>query len=198
MRGRTNILAIGLLVAGCQGESSPPIVVRTSTGDRPVLGERITYPSGHQATLHLPDGQTQVINSMLNIRHTMKFGDYVWNERGVPGGTISVRVDLLRQTISVFRSGHEIGSAVILFGATDKPSPAGIFPVLQKKIEHRSTLYVAEMPYMLRLTGDGIAVHASQVREGTATHGCIGVPLPFARLLYEQIGIGDKVAIVGT
>jgi lipoprotein-anchoring transpeptidase ErfK/SrfK len=53
------------------------------------------------------------------------------------------------------------------------------------------------MPFMLRLTGDGIAIHASDVRKGSVTHGCIGIPLTFARLLYGQMGIGDQVAIIG-
>jgi lipoprotein-anchoring transpeptidase ErfK/SrfK len=52
------------------------------------------------------------------------------------------------------------------------------------------------MPDMLRLTNDGVAIHGSNVREGWATHGCIGVPLEFARLLFAVTGKGDLVAIL--
>ena len=51
------------------------------------------------------------------------------------------------------------------------------------------------MPFMLRLTRDGVAIHASHVRKGAATHGCIGVAEPFARRLYRQMQVGDQVAV---
>jgi hypothetical protein len=41
------------------------------------------------------------------------------------------------------------------------------------------------MPYMMLLTRDGVAIHGSTVREGWATHVCIGVPLAFARLIFS-------------
>ncbi len=46
------------------------------------------------------------------------------------------------------------------------------------------------MPYMLRLTNDGVAIHGSNVRQGYATHGCIGVPTDFAKLLFARRGQG--------
>jgi lipoprotein-anchoring transpeptidase ErfK/SrfK len=53
------------------------------------------------------------------------------------------------------------------------------------------------MPYTLRLTNDGVSIHASSVRWGAATHGCIGIPLPFAQRLFDAAAIGDEVVIVG-
>jgi lipoprotein-anchoring transpeptidase ErfK/SrfK len=126
----------------------------------------------------------------------MRYGDFLWNDRNVPAGEVLVRVDLRAQTISVFRAGHEIGSAVILYGADSKPTPHGTFPILEKRAQHRSNLYDADMPYMLRLTYDGVAIHGSEVRRGAATHGCIGVPTAFARNLFEAVKRGDEVVIV--
>ena len=153
----------------------------------PPAGVRVTYPKDHIPAERLPDGQTRAVRSLLNIARPMQFGDYLWNDDGVAAGPVWVRVDLARQTVSVFRAGHEIGSAVILYGADDKPTPSGVFPVLAKARHHRSGLYDAEMPFMLRLTGDGIAIHASDVRQGAATHGCIGIPLAFAQSLFGAI-----------
>lgn len=137
------------------------------------------------------------VQSILNVRKPMQYGQYVWNDRNVPKGPVWVRVDLKSQILSVFRSGHEIGTAVILYGAEEKETPGGIFPVLAKVKDHRSTTYDgAPMPYTLRLTGDGVAIHGSDVRWGAATHGCIGVPLPFAAKLFEQVSKGDQVVIV--
>ena len=144
----------------------------------------------------LANGEKRRVASLLNVRTKMKFGDFVWNDAGVAPGPVWVRIDLARQTMSVFRSDEEIGSAVILYGTDGKPTPTGVFPILAMAEQHSSSLYDAEMPYMLRLTNDGVAIHASNVRFGAATHGCIGVPLQFAKLLFAQVKRGDLVAIV--
>jgi len=157
---------------------------------------RIRYPSTGYPELLLPNGEKRVVRSVLNIKKPMMFGDYVWDEVGTPAGLTWVRIDLGHQTLSVFRAGHEIGTTVILYGTDGKPTPTGIFPVLSKARTHQSTLYDAQMPFMLRLTEDGVAIHASNVREGSATHGCIGVPLAFAKILYGQMRRGDQVVIV--
>ena len=52
------------------------------------------------------------------------------------------------------------------------------------------------MPYTLRLTGDGVSIHGSNVRCGQATHGCIGVPLAFAERLFDATKVGDEVVII--
>jgi lipoprotein-anchoring transpeptidase ErfK/SrfK len=96
----------------------------------------------------------------------------------------------------VFRGGHEIGSAVILYGTDGKPTPTGSFTILEKDAHHYSRSYDAPMPYMLRLTSDGVAIHGSNVRQGYATHGCIGVPPDFARLLFGAAAKGDTVVIL--
>jgi hypothetical protein len=137
------------------------------------------------------------VKSVLNVPKPMRYGDYLWDEKNVPDGPIWVRVDLKRQLISVFRGGHQIGTAVILYGASEKETPAGVFPVLAKMRDHKSITYDnAPMPYTLRLTDDGVSIHGSDVRWGRATHGCIGVPLEFAHKLFDQVAKGDQVTIV--
>jgi lipoprotein-anchoring transpeptidase ErfK/SrfK len=138
------------------------------------------------------------VKSLLAVRAPLHFGDYSWNDRGVPAGTTWLRVDLRSQLISVFRAGHEIGTAVIVYGGNNKQTPAGKLRILAKAQNHRSSLYDAAMPYTLRLTGDGVSIHASSVRWGAATHGCIGVPLPFAERLFNATRVGDEVVVVGT
>lgn len=139
------------------------------------------------------------VKSILNVVHPLTYGEFVWDEHGVPQGPVWVRVDLALQLISVFRAGEEIGTAVILYGADKKETPRGIFPIMGKDKDHRSTTYGdAPMPYMLRLTGDGVSIHGSRVRSGYATHGCIGVPLSFAKLLFEQVHKGDPVVVLSS
>ncbi len=59
-----------------------------------------------------------------------------------------------------------------------------------------SHTYDAPMPFALMLTNDGVAIHASNVRQGWATHGCIGVPIDFAKRLFDTAKLGDSVLII--
>ncbi len=158
-------------------------------------GPRISYPKNGFPALTLPDGEHRIVKSVLNVDRKLVYGDYVWNDDGVPQGKVWVRVDLGKQLLSVFRDGHEIGSTVIIYGADSKETPIGVFPVLAKDENYWSKSYDQAMPYMLQLTRDVVAIHAAGVRDGAATHGCIGVPAEFARLLFGQVKVGDIVAV---
>jgi lipoprotein-anchoring transpeptidase ErfK/SrfK len=137
------------------------------------------------------------IRSILDIRDPMEYGEFRWNDRGVPPGPVWIRIDLKAQLLSVFRAGHEIGTAVILYGTDGLPTPTGKFPILAKWKDHKSATYDnAPMPYTLRLTKDGVAIHGSNVRWGFATHGCIGIPTDFAAKLFGVVHVGDQVLIV--
>jgi lipoprotein-anchoring transpeptidase ErfK/SrfK len=163
-----------------------PALVRNDT--------RIHLPATARPPLQgLAPGQ---VRSLLNIRERLTYGAFRWNEDGVPAGPVLVRVDRKAQILSVFRGGHEIGTAVILYGAPEKPTPAGSYPVLGKAAYHRSRAYNADMPHTLWLTRDGVAIHGSRVREGAATHGCVGLPDAFARKLFHEVKTGDPVVIV--
>ena len=136
------------------------------------------------------------IKSLLAVEQPLTYGQYKWNDTAIPDGPTWVRIDLGTQLISVFRAGHEIGTSVIVYGGDNKQTPVGKLHILEKARDHRSSLYDAAMPYTLRLTGDGVSIHGSSVRWGAATHGCIGVPLDFARRLFDATKVGDEVVIV--
>ena len=54
----------------------------------------------------------------------------------------------------------------------------------------------APMPYMLRMTGDGISVHgADKVQPIYATNGCIGIPNGFAKRLFGVVSLGDRIVV---
>ena len=136
-----------------------------------------------------------VIKRILPISGPIKYGEWHWDEANVPAGPIVVTVDLEARVISVFRGGYEIGAAAVLLGTQEKPTPTGVFPILEKQVHHSSNLYDAEMPYMQRLTGDGITLHATKVEWGYASHGCIGMPEAFAKKVYGATSLGDRVFI---
>ena len=143
-----------------------------------------------------PGTSVPVAPVMLQLDRPMRHGDYVWNAEGVPAGRVEVLVDINAQTLHVFRSNHEIGRAVILYGTDENPTPLGTFTITEKDVDHESNIYEAAMPYMMRLTNDGIAIHGSVVEYGKASRGCIGVPDEFAALLFAQARLGDRVRIV--
>ena len=137
------------------------------------------------------------IKSILPISGTIRYGEWFWDESRAPkNGKLVITVDLDARVISVFRDGHEIGTAVALLGTTRHPTPLGTFPILTKEKDNVSEKYNnAPMPWTLRLTWDGIAIHGSPVMNGYASHGCIGVPDPFAEKLFAIAKRGDKVVI---
>ncbi len=87
-----------------------------------------TGGSGRIAVRGMPGAAT-----LLDIRTPLTYGQYRWNERGVPAAPLRIRVDKRAQIISVFRGPHEIGTAVVLYGINAKPTPKGRFPVRDKR-----------------------------------------------------------------
>lgn len=191
-RRMTGAAAALFFVPGCGGQVAPLPAL-----DRPQFsGQRVAISKDEPALSGSRDAVVDQPRSLLNVPAPMAFGQFVWNEDRVPAGKVWIRVDLESQIISIFRAGHEIGTAVILYGTEEKPTPIGTFPILAKIEDHHSSLYGASMPYTLRMTRDGIAIHGSEVRRNRATHGCVGVPREFARQLYEEVQTGDLVVVV--
>ncbi len=141
-----------------------------------------------------PDGPF-VIKRILPISGPIKYGEWHWDDADIPDGPIVITVDLEARVLSIFKGGYEIGASAVLLGTEEKPTPVGVFPITQKKRHHVSNIYGAPMPYMQRLTNDGISLHASEVEWGYASHGCIGMPESFAAKVFAQTKLGDKVYI---
>lgn len=151
-----------------------------------------------QAEAANPTGGAFTVNSILDIpAGPFRYGDWYWDESAAPEkGKLIVTVDLEARVASVFRGGHEIGTAVALLGTKKHPTPLGTFPILTKEKDNISEKYDnAPMPWTLRLTWDGIAIHGSPVINGYASHGCIGVPNEFAEKLFSKARRGDLVII---
>jgi lipoprotein-anchoring transpeptidase ErfK/SrfK len=99
--------------------------------------------------------------------------------------------------LSVFKGGYEIGAAAVLLGTDDYPTPLGTFPIMSKERHNVSEKYGdAPMPWTMRLTNDGVAIHGgSNVENGYASHGCIAGPDEFISKIYSIAKPGDKVII---
>ncbi len=166
-------------------------------GVRRTADGRLAFSGSQLAAVELPGGRKRGVKSVLNVSKPLSYGEYVWDDKGVAKGRIWILVDPARQLISVFRGKDEIGTAVTLYGADEFPTPTGHFRILGRTKDHRSRKYDnAPMPYTLWLTKDGVAIHGNNVLEGYASHGCVGVPLEFARRLFAQAKLGDEVFIL--
>lgn len=180
------LLAVGLKVA--DEPARAPAAAEAPT--RPV-------PAALAAPAPAPVDSSFVVRRILDIPGPLRMGEYHWDESGAPAdGPIVITVDLEAQVLSIFRGGYEIGAAAVLYGRDDKPTPLGAFPISEKDATHVSNLYGAPMPYMMRLTNDGISIHGSDsVAPGFATHGCVAVPVAFARKLFAAAKLGDVVIV---
>lgn len=110
---------------------------------------------------------------------------------------VLIVVSLDSQKMFVFKNGEVWDSSRVSTGRRGHETPVGTFTILQKKVHHRSNLYSnAPMPFMQRLTWDGIALHAGHVPGHPASHGCIRMPRAFAQKLYRITGFTSTVVVV--
>lgn len=127
----------------------------------------------------------------------LKPGEFIWTPEVVPDGPLVMVISLDEQLAYVYRNGLRIGVSTVSTGKKGKETPTGVFTILQKQKEHYSSLYdAAPMPFMQRLSWDGVALHAGHLPGYPASHGCVRLPYEFARRLYDVTNFGMTVVIV--
>ena len=128
----------------------------------------------------------------------LKPGQWVWAPQIAPKGPVLVYVDLGRQRATVYRNGVRIGVSTISSGKPGYATPTGVFTILEKDEDHRSRTYDnAPMPYQQRLTWMGVAMHAGNLPGYPASHGCVRLPMEFAKKLFTVTPMGGTVVIAG-
>jgi lipoprotein-anchoring transpeptidase ErfK/SrfK len=126
----------------------------------------------------------------------LKPGQFLWMPELSPQGPVVVVVSLPEQRAHVYRNGVRIGVSTISSGMRGFETQTGVYPILERETEHYSNLYDnAPMPYMLRLTWSGTALHAGRIPGYPASHGCIRLPKPFAQALFDTVRRGTVVVI---
>jgi L,D-transpeptidase catalytic domain len=112
------------------------------------------------------------------------------------GEPIMAIVSIKTQHVTFYDAEGWILRAPVSTGTTGRETPAGVFAIIEKEKEHRSTLYDdAEMPNMQRITWNGIALHGGPLPGYAASHGCIRMPYGFAEKLFDKTRIGMRVII---
>jgi lipoprotein-anchoring transpeptidase ErfK/SrfK len=112
------------------------------------------------------------------------------------GEPIMAIVSIESQQVTFYDADGWILRAPVSTGTTGRETPAGVFAVVEKDKDHRSTMYDdAEMPNMQRITWNGIALHGGPLPGYAASHGCVRMPFGFAENLFDKTWIGMRVII---
>lgn len=111
-------------------------------------------------------------------------------------------VNLSEQKAYAIEEGYVLFEGRISSGMPGRETPEGEYRILQKKRYHRSNIWPrpkggAQMPYMLRLTNSGIAMHLGYVPNKAASHGCIRLKQGFAQEMFAWAKVGTKVYVEG-
>ena len=190
--GTTFVIALGIaaLAYGVSSQAEPEAIAVPAAASIEPEGAIL-------AKLEADARRPFTIRRVLPIEGPIKYGEWHWDDEGVPEGPLLITVDLQARTISIFRDGYEIGAAAVMLGTDEHPTPTGTFPILTKERHNVSEKYgTAAMPWTLRLTWACIAIHGgSEVENGYASHGCVAIPDPLAAKLFEIAQKGDKVII---
>jgi L,D-transpeptidase catalytic domain len=112
------------------------------------------------------------------------------------GEPIMAIVSIKSQQVTFYDGDGWILKAPVSTGVKGRETPAGVFAVLEKDLDHHSSLYDdASMPHMQRLTWNGIALHGGPLPGYAASHGCVRMPYGFAQKLFDKTRIGMRVII---
>ncbi len=123
-------------------------------------------------------------------------GQYVWRDVPASAGAERLVISLSDQLAFLYRGDTLVAVSTISSGKDSKPTPTGIFPILEKRPMYRSVKYDnAPMPFMQRLDEYGVALHAGYNPGAPASHGCVRLPPKFAARLYTVTEVGTPVFI---
>jgi lipoprotein-anchoring transpeptidase ErfK/SrfK len=151
----------------------------------------------YEAQMQASDAASQARSDMLDAfgPKVLKPGQYLWRDVG-DDGPQRIVISLSDQMAYYYRGETLVGAATISSGRDDKPTPSGIFSVLNKTPMHHSNKYDnAPMPFAQFFESHGIAMHAGYNPGYPASHGCIRLPSAFAKKLYSVTDVGTPVFI---
>jgi hypothetical protein len=112
------------------------------------------------------------------------------------GEPIMAILSIKSQKVTIYDADGWVLRAPVSSGTTGRETPAGVFSVVEKQRDHRSTLYDdAWMPHMLRFTWNGLALHGGPLPGYAASHGCVRMPFGFAQKLFDKVQLGTRVII---
>lgn len=165
----------------------------------------ITVPIAPANALETQEARTEASDAaaraMVDQYETFGFkhlkpGQYLWRDVPDSAGPERVVISLGDQLAYLYRGDDLVAVAAISTGVEGRNTPTGIFAVLDKKPFYRSKKYDnAPMPWMQRIDQYGVALHGGYNPGYPASHGCIRLPVAFAKKLYSVTSVGTPVYI---
>lgn len=150
----------------------------------------------------------------------------VFNEvlNKAPTQSLALHISLHDQRVYLLVGGKVALDSPISSGRRSGWTPKGEFVILEKDLNHRSSLYGdfvdstgavvrsgicskvnavpsgavfrgASMKYFMRLTPQGVGMHAGFLPGYPASHGCIRLPLEMAQRIYNTAPLQTPVSI---
>jgi len=154
---------------------------------------------------------------------TPRYDEGEWHGDSMTGSP-SMLIRLGEQKIYFYKGGQLAGVSPISSGREGMATRAGSFSVMEKDIDHASSLFgdyvskdgtvlkreidvrkdsrppgalfdPARMPYFMRITG-AIGMHEGYLPGYPASHGCIRLPQRMAEIFYRHASVGTPVKVV--
>ena len=125
----------------------------------------------------------------------------------LPGDDIGdsyIEVDLANQKVWLYKNGKQLVETDCVSGTygTDRQTPGGVYSIfyMQSPAVLRGADYVSPVDYWMAFNGN-IGLHDADWRDSfggdifqtNGSHGCVNLPIPAAKKIYENISIGYPV-----
>ena len=191
---RTRIVVmVGALsvLAGCTTTPPPPSTPRIATPKFVPPATNYRWTNGFSAS------GFEAMHAMLG-RTALRPGEFHWAQNIPAEGDVAITIDIANQIAFVFKGSQLIGVTNVSTGKKGHPTPLGFWTINWKRPMYRSRKYDnAPMPFMQNIDDKGIALHGGNTPGYPASHGCIRLPMAFAKQLYSLTKAGNKVVIEG-
>ena len=116
--------------------------------------------------------------------------------------SLVARVNLSQQRMEVYLNGHRQHVWPVSTGRDGWHTPPGNYQPFALKQQYYSTKWKMNLPYLIWISGDGIAIHGTELSGKLgrrASHGCIRLSIPNAAKFYslvEKHGMGNTAVVV--
>ena len=173
----------------------------------------------------LPPATTTQLPNKNSARSPKKVGVAVYSEilDQATSQPLTIQISLSKQRVYLMVGGKVAIDSPISSGKRKGWTPMGEFMILEKDPNHQSNLYGdfvdnagrvvrsgvsgkiaipngahfrgASMKFFMRLTPEGVGMHAGYLPGYPASHGCIRLPLEAAKLIYSKVAVNTPVTV---
>jgi lipoprotein-anchoring transpeptidase ErfK/SrfK len=177
-------------VAGFDGNSQ----FDPATSPNPILRSNLPPPPRSEAKPQPKIDATKIEARKIEAKAAQKpeqkdFGP-------LPKGPLQIVVSIADQHVTLYSNGSRVAQGPVSTGVPGRPTPTGVFSIIQKDRFHHSNLYSnAPMPFMERITWSGVALHEGPLPGYPASHGCIRLSHDFAARLWVVARLGVRVIV---